>query len=203
MCYSGLAQAFIYAAVPPLIKDKSQKFFVFALFGIVSATSSFVAGKLSDFLRCRLVVFVVAALAHLIIYGLLLLQWTPPFDDQPIEIFVTMTFCLSIGDSIFMTQLYPVISTFYGKTRPADGFACTRVFQAGLTALGFVAQVYLRFSTQLIILIVVLSGAMLVLVYGHRCVASLDGKTTSVTLPIDTNIDVNIPLSDMSSNEQL
>ena len=174
MSYSGLAQGFIFAAVPPLITDNSRKFLIFALFGLVSAISSFAFGKLSDFLGRRLISLVIGALSHAIIFLLLLIQWTPPLDENRIGVFVTLTICLSIGDAIFMTQLYSIIAVLYGKTRPTDAFACMKVFQAGFTALGFVQQIYFRFSTQLITLLALLLLTLVTLFYEHYGVVSLD-----------------------------
>jgi MFS family permease len=165
MCYGGLAQAFIFAAVPPLIVDRSQKFLMFALYGLVGAASSFVFGKLSDlFPRRRLLIFGFGALAHLIIFALFLFVWQAPFDETRMDVFITMVICLSIGDAIFMTQLYPVIANFYGTTRPSDAFASMKVFQSGFTAIGFVQQVYLAFSTQILILIVILFFSLITLI---------------------------------------
>ena len=179
MSYSGLAQGFIFAAVPPLITDNSRKFLIFALFGLVSAISSFVFGKLSDLLGRRLVILVIGALSHATIFLLLLLQWTPPLDENRIGVFVTLTICLSIGDAIFMTQLYSIIAVLYGKTRPTDAFACMKVFQAGFTALGFVQQIYFRFSTQLIILLILLLLTVVTLFYEHYAIVSLDSGNKS------------------------
>lgn len=165
MCYSGIAQGFIFAAVPPLIVNRSQKFLMFALYGLVGATSSFVFGKLSDlFSRHRLLVFGVGALAHLIIFALFLFVWQAPFDETRLDVFITMVTCLSIGDAIFVTQIYPILAILYGTTRPSDAFASMKVFQSGFTAIGFVQHVYLAFSTQIYILIVILFLSLITLV---------------------------------------
>ena len=178
MCYNGLSQGFIFASIPPLIIDKSRKFLILALFGVISASSSFIFGKLSDTLGRRLLIFVIGALAHMIIFILLLSVWKPPLDETRIDILFTLVVCLSIGDAIFTTQLCSIVVMFYGKTRPADAFACMKVFQAGSTAIAFIEQVYLSFHQQLLCLIIVLSLTMVTLIYEHYGVASLD--TTKV-----------------------
>ena len=191
MCYGGLGQGFIYAAIPPLIVNRTQKFLMFAIFGLVGAISSFVFGKLSDlFPRRRLLIFGVGALAHLIIFALFLFVWQAPFDETRLDVFITMVTCLSIGDAIFMTQIYPVIAILYGTTRPSDAFASMKVFQSGFTAIGFVQQVYLAFSTQIFILIVVLFLSLITLVaeqYLVKVPVSLEKESDAAELEMSLN----------------
>ena len=171
MCYVGLAQGFIFATVPPLIVDRTQKFLMFALYGLVGALSSVLFGKLSDlFSRRRLLVFGAGALAHSILFTLFLTIWQPPFDNTRLDVFVTMVTCLAMGDAIFMIQLYLVLAIFYGTTRPTDAFASMKVFQSGFTAIGFVQQVYLSFTTQIIILMAILCLSLISLLAEHHLV---------------------------------
>ena len=195
MCYGGLAQGFIHAAVPPLIVNRSQKFLMFALYGLVGAISSFVFGKLSDlFSRRRLLIFGVGALAHLIIFALFLFVWQAPFDETRLDVFITMVTCLSIGDSIFMTQIYPVIAILYGTTRPSDAFASMKVFQSGFTAIGFVQQVYLAFSTQIFILIVVLFVSLITLVAEQYLVkASVSLEKENDPAEVEMSLNASAP----------
>jgi MFS family permease len=200
MCYNGLSQGFIYAAVPPLIIDKSRKFLIFALFGFCNACSALFFGKLSDFLGRRLLILGIGALANMIIFGLLLIIWKPPLNENRIEIFIIMAICLGIGDAIFTTQLYSILATFYGETRPADAFACYRVFQAGFTALAFVEHVYLSFSTQVLCLIIVLSLSLITLIYEHYGLISLNTGKTIISMQklnknkIEVEVEPQIPL---------
>ncbi|CAF0944466.1 unnamed protein product [Rotaria sordida] len=178
MCYSGLSQGFIAAAVPPLIVDKSWKYLIFGLFGTVSAVSYVFFGKLSDLIGRRLLIFAIGALAHMTIFVLLLLVWKPPLDQNNTEIFLILVIGLSIGDAIFGTLLYSIIGTFYEESRLADAFACLKVFQAGSTAIAFVEDVYVPFSIQVLCLIILLSLAFITLIYEHYGITSLDtGKT--------------------------
>ena len=48
MIYSGLSQTYIFGDFPPLIEDKSTKFFVLAAIGATDALASVAMGKLSD-----------------------------------------------------------------------------------------------------------------------------------------------------------
>ncbi|CAF1106539.1 unnamed protein product [Rotaria sordida] len=178
MCYSGLSQGFIAAAVPPLIVDKSWKYLIFGLFGTVSAVSYVFFGNLSDLIGRRLVIFAIGALAHMTIFVLLLIVWEPPLDQNNTEIFLILVIGLSIGDAIFGTLLYSIIGTFYEESRLADAFACLKVFQAGSTAIAFVEDVYVPFSIQVLCLIILLSLAFITLIYEHYGIISLDtGKT--------------------------
>jgi MFS family permease len=201
MCYSGLSQGFIYSAIPPLITDNSRKFLMFTLFGIINASSSIFFGKLSDYLGRRLLVFTIGTLVHMTIYGLLSIIWKPPLDENRIEIFIIMIICLSMGDAIFTTQLYAILAILYGDTRPAEAFACFRVFQASCTAIVFVGQVYFPFSVHILYLIIVLSLSLITLIYEHYGIASLDtGKMIiSIQKPnknkMETKADVQIPLT--------
>ncbi|CAF0866353.1 unnamed protein product [Rotaria sordida] len=178
MCYSGLSQGFIAAAVPPLIVDKSWKYLIFGLFGTVSAVSYVFFGNLSDLIGRRLVIFAIGALAHMTIFVLLLIVWEPPLDQNNTEIFLILVIGLSIGDAIFGTLLYSIIGTFYEESRLADAFACLKVFQSGSTAIAFVEDVYVPFSIQVLCLIILLSLAFITLIYEHYGIISLDtGKT--------------------------
>ncbi|CAF0759877.1 unnamed protein product [Rotaria sp. Silwood1] len=178
MCYNGLSQGFIFATIPPLIVDKSRKYLMFALFGTITAFNFIVVGKLSDLIGRRLFIFIIGALAHMIIFGLLLTIWKASLYESRTEIFVMLLTGLSIGDTIFSTLLYSIIASIYGETRPADAFACLRLFQSGSTAIAFVEQVYIRFSTQVLCRIIVLSLTVIILIYEHYCVISFDvGKT--------------------------
>ncbi|CAF4693533.1 unnamed protein product [Rotaria sp. Silwood1] len=178
MCYNGLSQGFIFATIPPLIVDKSRKYLMFALFGTISSFSFIFVGKLSDLIGRRLFIFIIGALAHMIIFGLLLTIWKASLYESRTEIFVMLLTGLSIGDTIFSTLLYSIIASIYGETRPADAFACLRLFQSGSTAIAFVEQVYIRFSTQVLCRIIVLSLTVIILIYEHYCVISFDvGKT--------------------------
>lgn len=205
MCYLGLSQGFIFGAIPPLIVDKSRKFLMFALYGIVCSLSSLLFGKLSDYLGRRLLVFGIGALAHFIIYGLLLIMWKPPLDQSRIEIFIIIIICLSIGDAIFGSQLFSIISIFYGGTRPAEAFACFKVFHAGCTGISFVAQVYFSFSAQLFYLITVLSLSFITLTYEHYGIISIDTGESIISIKnqngnnIETKGEVEIPLTTLST----
>ncbi|CAF4725036.1 unnamed protein product [Rotaria socialis] len=178
MCYSGLAQGFIYATVPPLIFDKSQKFLVFAILGGVNALNSLFFGKLSDLFPRRVFIFAFGAFAHLIIFGLLLLLWKPPLDQNRIEIFIILIIGLSIGDTIYTTLIYSVMGIFYAETRPADAFACLKIFVAGATAIGFIEQVLLTIPMQILCLILSMLVSIMTLIYEHYFVVSIDtGKS--------------------------
>jgi MFS family permease len=207
MCYSGSIQGFVSAAIPPLIINKSRKFLIFALYGIVNACSSIVFGKLSDYLGRRLVIFAIGAFVHMIIFGLLLIIWKPPLDENRIEIFVITISCLSIGDSIFITQLYAIIAIFYGETRPAEAFACVRVFQAGCTAIVFVGQVYFSYSVQILCLLILLSLALITLIYEHYRIISLDTGKTIISMQkqnkdkTETEVEVEIPLTTLHNTD--
>ena len=203
-CYSGLGQGFLYGAVPPLIIDKSFKFLIFALVGAVNMVSSFLFGKLSDRLHRRLIIFGIAIVSHLTILVLLLTIWKTPLDQTRVEIFVVIGVGLSIGDAIFMSQLYPVLAIFYGKTRPTDAFAAFKVFQAGATAVGFVQQIFLPFSAQVTTMIGLALVTFALLVYGNYRIRSLDTDpkiTTPMVDPKDIEAerrddpDLQIPLT--------
>ncbi|CAF5126885.1 unnamed protein product, partial [Rotaria sp. Silwood1] len=90
MCYNGLSQGFIFATIPPLIVDKSRKYLMFALFGTISSFSFIFVGKLSDLIGRRLFIFIIGALAHMIIFGLLLTIWKASLDESHTEIFVIL-----------------------------------------------------------------------------------------------------------------
>jgi MFS family permease len=201
MCYTGLFQGFVFGAIPPLIINKSRKFLMFALYGIVNACGSMFFGKLSDYLARRPLIFAIGGFAHMIIFGLLLIIWKPPLDENRIEIFVIMISCLSIGDSIFMTQLYSIVAIFYGETRPAEAFAYVRVFQAGCTAIGFVGQVYFPYSVQILCLLILLSWTLITLIYAHYRIISLDTGKRIISMKkqnknkIETEVQVEIPLT--------
>jgi MFS family permease len=203
MCYNGLSQGFIFAAIPPLIVDKSRKFLLFALFGLVNAISSFIFGKLSDILGRRLLIFAIGVLTHMIIFILLLIIWKPPLDEARIDIFITMVICFSIGDAIFTNQLYSIIAMFYGKTRPADAFACLKVFQAGCIGIAFVGHVYLSFHKQVLCLIILLSLTTITLIYEHYGVTSLDTAKMVVSKEnkngLETTVDTQVPLATLSN----
>lgn len=161
-----------------MIVDKSRKFLVFAIFGLTSAASSILFGKLSDSRLSRSNVFLVGALAHAVIYGLLLSVWQPPLSQDRLAIFIVLVIGLGLGDSVLGGQLCSTIAVFYGHTRPADAFACLKVFQAVSTALVYFVQVYLPIRTLVVCLIIALSLAMITLIYEHFQGISLDtGKT--------------------------
>ncbi|CAF4247642.1 unnamed protein product [Rotaria sordida] len=174
MCYSGLSQGFIFAAVAPLIIDKSRKYLIFTVFGGVNTFSFLFFGKLSDLIGRRLLVFAIGALAHMPIFVLLLIVWKPPLDQSRTEIFLILVIGLSVGVAIFATLLYSIIGTFYEESRLADAFACLKIFQAGSTAIALVEQVYGSFSIQVLCLIILLSLTVITLIYEHYGIISLD-----------------------------
>jgi hypothetical protein len=205
MCYNGLSTGFTSAAIPPLILDNSQKFLIFALYGIIGACSSVGFGKLSDSLGRRLPIFAIGAFAHTIIFVLLLTIWKPPLDQNRIEIFVILIIGLSIGDTIFTIQLFSIIAIFYGETRPADAFACMKVFQSGCTAIIYVAQIYLSFSMRIFCLIIVLSLSLITLIYEHYGIMSLDTGKPTLSMQkrnknkLETEIEEEISLTPLTT----
>lgn len=159
-----------------------------ALFGGVSTFSSLVFGKLSDLLCCRLIMFVIGALSQLTSFGLLLMIWKPSFVEDRFEIFIIIVIGLSIGDSIFSTLIYSVVGILYGETRPADAFACSRIFLSGCTAIGFVEHIYLTIPIQILFLVITMSCSLVILTYEHHYVVSLDtGKLIMTTEKQNTN----------------
>ncbi|CAF1487367.1 unnamed protein product [Adineta steineri] len=199
MCYLGLSEGFIYGSIPPLIFDKSQKFLIFTIYGIVNAFSSIIFGKLSDKLVRRLIIYAIGGLSYMIIFVLLLTIWKPPLDQNRFEIFVMLVTGLAIGESIFLSQVCSTLAVFYGQTRPTDAFACLRIFQAGCTAIGFFTQPYVSFRIQIFCLIILLTLSLITLIYEHYCVISLDtGKTmisTSEANKTKIEIESAIPLT--------
>jgi MFS family permease len=206
ICYSGLSQGFIYGTIPPLIINKSAKFLLFAFYGFISACSSIIFGKLSDYLGRRLLIFAIGALVHMIVFGLLLIVWTPPIDENRFEIFVIIIACLSMGDAIYMTQFYAVLSILYGETRPTDAFACMKAFQAGFTAISFIEQVYVPFSVQILCLIIVLSLSLITLIYEHYAIISLNTGKTIMSMEnqnqnkVETEQEAKIPLATLNNS---
>ena len=199
-CYSGLAQGFIFGSVPPLIIDKSLKFLIFAFLGMVNTISSFLFGKLSDHLHRRLIIFAIAVVAQVIIFVFFLTSWKPPLDQTRFDIFIIMSIGLSMGDAIFMTQLYPILAIFYGKTRPADAFAAFKAFQAGATAVGFLQQIFFSFRIQVISLIALALITFGFLVYGNYRIKSLDTEIETNEEKVEA--ELQIPLK-TNSNEIL
>ncbi|UJR24944.1 hypothetical protein I4U23_006308 [Adineta vaga] len=192
MCYLGLAQGFIFAAILPLIFDKSQKFLIFALYGLISAICSILFGRLSDSRIRRLDIFIFGGFAHVIIFALLLIKWKPPLDQTRIDIFILLVIGSSMGESIFTSQLCSTIALFYGQTRPADAFASLKVFQSACTALMYVAQVYLSFSMRLFCLILSVSLAIITLIYEHYGVKSLDTGKMNMEMQRPSRIQTDI-----------
>ncbi|CAF4273478.1 unnamed protein product, partial [Adineta steineri] len=192
MCYNGLSEGFIYGSIPPLIFDKSQKFLIFALYGIVTAFTSIIFRKLSDKLVRRLIIYAIGGLAHMIIFVLLLTIWKPPLDQNRFEIFVMLVTGLAIGDSIFVSQIYSTLAVFYGQTRPTDVFACFKIFQAGCTAIGFFTQPYVSFRIQIFCLIILLTLSIITLIYEHYCVISLDTGKTMISMSEENKTKIEI-----------
>ena len=206
ICYLGAVQGFISGAIPPLIIDKSQKFLLFAFYGFVTVCAAIISGKLSDYFGRRLLFFVIGALAHLIIFGLLLVRWNPPFDPNRWDMFIIMMICFSMGDSIFNTQIYAVISMLYGEKHPTDAFACMKLFQAGSIGIAFVEQVYFPLSVQILILICLLAFSLVTLIYENYGIVSLDsGKSImsireEKTKQTETKTEVEIPLTTLTQD---
>ncbi|CAF1381624.1 unnamed protein product [Adineta steineri] len=202
MCYLGLSEGFIYGSIPPLIFDKSQKFLIFTIYGTVNAFSSIIFGKLSDKLVRRLIIYAIGGLSYMIIFVLLLTIWKPPLDQTRFEIFVMLVTGLAIGESIFLSQVCSTLAVFYGQTRPTDAFACLRIFQAGCTAIGFFTQPYVSFRIQIFCLIILLTLSLIILIYEHYCVISLDTGKTMISMSEEnkTRIEIEsaIPLTTSS-----
>ena len=202
LCYLGLVQGLIYGVIPQLIKNKSRKFLLFAFYGLINSSSSMIFGKLSDYLKQRLFIFILGILSHMIIFVLLLTIWQLPLNEDRIVIFLVMIVCLSIGEAAFTTQLYAVLTLFYGETRPTEAFSCMKIFQSGCTALGFVAQVYCSVRFQLIFLIVALLITLLTLIYEHYRIKSLDtGKDIKSKRNEKTDqIEQKVPLNTLANS---
>ena len=209
VCYNGLAQGFIYGSIPPLIINKSWRYFLFAIFGLVSILSSIVFGKLSDYLGRRLLVFAIGALAHMIILGFLFTLWAPPFDQDRFGMFIVIITCLSMGDAIYTIQIYATMSIFYGQTRPTDAFACMKAFQSACIAIAFIEQVYVPFSVQILILIIVLSFSFIALIYEHYGIISLDTGKTMISMQkqdekkVENIKEVEIPLTTLNNSHEI
>ena len=201
ICYIGLVQGFIFGAIPPLIGDKSQKFLLFAFYGLVTVCAAIVSGRLSDYFGRRLFIFAIAAISHATIFGLLLLLWKPPFEPNRWEVFIVMITCFSMGDAIFVTQLYAVISILYGGKRPTDAFACLKFFQAGSSAISFVTQVYFSFSIQILYLIPILLFSLTTLTYTNYAIVPLDADK-AITSKEEKKTEVEIPLTVMTESAQ-
>lgn len=206
MCYHGLVQGFVTSTIPPLIVDKSQKFLIFAFFGFISVCTAVISGKLSDHFGRRLLMLMIGVSAHLIIFGLLLTIWKPPFSSDRWDVFIVMAICFSMGDSILTTQTYAIMSMFYGEKRPTDAFACMKLFQAGSTGIAYVKQIYFPLSIQIYILIFISSISLISLTIENYRIISLDtgksikSKQEEKTEKIEIEAEVQLPLTTSNKN---
>lgn len=162
MIYSGLSQTFIFGAFPPLILDRSTKFFVLATVGATDAISSVVMGKLSDKYGRVLVLLIGFLTAGGAI--LFLLFWHVSQADS--YVFFLVGVVLGVSDGVFNTQIYVILGTWF-EGRTEEAFANFKLFQAGSTAVAFLLDHSLGFRGKC-----VLTGSWLVA--GMLCLAVYD-----------------------------
>jgi len=162
MIYSGLSQTYIFGAFPPLIEDRSTKFFVLATVGATDALSSVVMGKLSDRHGRVLVLLIGFLTAGSAI--LFLLFWHVSQADS--YVFFLVGVVLGISDGVFNTQIYVILGTWFDG-RAEQAFANFKLFQAGSTAVAFLLDHSLGFRGKC-----VLTGSWLVA--GMVCLAVYD-----------------------------
>jgi len=147
--YSGLSQAFIFGDFPKLIDDNTWKFLGMSVFGLSDALSSFGFGKLSDHIGRRNLLFL-GGLVHVAVY-LFLFFYTIPQDIGHKYIYFIGAVMLGIGDGIFNTLLYAVLSSFFPE-RSEAAFANLKLFQAATTAAGFFYNPYIGLRGKFAIL---------------------------------------------------
>ncbi|CAF3833834.1 unnamed protein product [Rotaria sp. Silwood1] len=197
MVYYGVQQSFLYAGLPPLIKDKTGKYFVFAVANIVNTIRAIAFGKLSDRLCRRLPVCIWSLLLPTALYALLLTIWKPPLDQQNIYIFLALATGVGMSNAILSIELGAILGTFFGQMRPSDAFANFKIFHAGSSALGFLLLNYFSFRVSLLTLISMMIVSLTTLIICHYGFSSIDtGAKAPMTAeeaesPLQTELATN------------
>lgn len=158
MIFSGLSQTYFFGVFPPLVEDKSMKFFVLAMLGGMDAVSSAAMGKLSD-KKGRVVVLLIGFIsaASVIIF---LIQWT--VDQDATYIFFLCALLMGISDGVMNTQLYSILGNFFEGQEEA-AFANFKLFQSGSTAIAYLYNDSLGLKWKSIITLSALGAGMILL----------------------------------------
>lgn len=144
MIYSGLSQTFIFGTFPPLIEDRSTKFYVIATIGAFDVVSSMAMGKLSD--RYGRVIVLALGLVTAGSVILFLMFWEAA---QTNWIFFVVAAILGTSDGVFNTQIYAILGCWFeGVTEKA--FANYKLFQAGSTAVAFLINSHVGLQVKCI-----------------------------------------------------
>jgi len=158
MIYSGFSQGYIFGSYPPLIDDKGKKYFMLAMLGATDALGSIFLGKMSDkYGRVSVISIGFGAAASAITF---LGFWQ--VDQDALYIFFIMAFLLGLSDAVFNCMLYAILGTWFeGRTEHA--FAILKLFQAGSTAMAFIAHPHMSFNQECIMNMTALIAGILAL----------------------------------------
>jgi len=163
MIFSGLSQTYIFGEMAPLVNGKSNKFYVFSVFGACNAMGSLYLGRLSDRVGRMPVVMLGSFLFAAVI--IFFLSWN--VDGDKLGVFFVAAPMLGVGDAVFNTQIYAILGTYFEK-HAESAFADYKLFQAGSTAIAFLYRVHLNFQAKSIITLTFLILGFLLLVYVSR-----------------------------------
>lgn len=123
--FSGTTFEFITGVFPLFIKDKAFKFYVFSIYGLISAIFSYAFGKLSDnaTIGGRVLVLKICCTAHCLFYCLcLFLVYNDNFYQYKNDVnhwlfFIIVAIIVGIGDGGLISQIPALYPCIIGKVR--------------------------------------------------------------------------------------
>jgi len=150
MVYSGLSQTFIFGSFPPLILERSTKFFVLACVGGVDAAASALLGRMSDRYGRVPVLFI----GFLAAGGaaLFLLLRHAHLAQGDVYTFFLVGSALGVSDAAFNTQVHALLGSWFPVGFGLEqAFANFKLFQAGSIAVFFLLDGQMGFGTKCVV----------------------------------------------------
>ena len=146
--YSGLEMAFDSADFPTLITNNTTKFYILGYYGLISVVSSFIIGKISDYIN-RLYIILLLSILHGIAWFSLYFYHDVIYDAQNIMIFILFATLFGIGFAIIATQKLAIIPILISND--AEVWQCIGLIESPSAAFIFYIHSYLTFETKVII----------------------------------------------------
>jgi MFS family permease len=177
---TGISQDFYFAALPSIVPDQIQRFYLLTIFGTSDMIFSLSLGYLSDRIG-RKATIGIGAMAHYFGYGLItkfLLSNSYSFGQCAFAAIL-----LGLGDSVFNTQPYAIVGSFFSQdTIPA--FGNFRVILSSGIASAALYYKIVSLPTQAGIYIILMTIGLISLAICNFYVKKIDSDPSLLPTPL-------------------
>jgi MFS family permease len=164
---TGVGQAFYFLALPAVVPEIVERFFVLAIFSFSDFFFNIILGIVSDKIS-RKYVIAIGALAHYIGYGLIINLGDYSYFES-----VIAAILLGVGDAAFNCQLYSIVAVFF-QDEPTSAFSDYQVIIAARNASPCIYYLLVTIPGQSIIYLVLMTLGLIGLIWCNFFVKKID-----------------------------